>query len=235
MAAHGLGASVAETRPLLSGVPGTKVFAKARGHGDAPAAEHAGYDELAADLRQVADAYDATQALGVSLGAGILLRLLARIPDRFARVVLFLPAALHELSPPAVRRSADLVEALQAHDRAAVERLVRAELPADLIGVEPYVRARTDFLLASDLVPLLRTIADQPPVPDVATLAAVSADVLVLAQQDDPVHPVEAAKEIAATLPRAQLVVFERPGVLFRERARLRELIVGHLGAGPTG
>jgi hypothetical protein len=41
---------------------------------------------------------------------------------------------------------------------------------------------------------------------------------------------VAVAEAVAAALPRARLEVFARPGVLFRERARLRALVVGHLG-----
>jgi pimeloyl-ACP methyl ester carboxylesterase len=215
------------------------VFAQARGHGDAPPAEHPGYAELAADLRAVADAHGATQALGVSLGAATLLRLLAETPDRFARVVLFLPAALGQPQPAAVRRSADLATVLESGDRAAVEAAVRAELPDDLTGAEAYVRARTAFLLGSDLGPLLRALPHEAPVPDPARLAAVTAQVLVIAQEGDPLHPVTAARAVAAALPDARLEVFGRPGVLFRERDRLRELVVGHLGGGvrtaPTG
>jgi pimeloyl-ACP methyl ester carboxylesterase len=232
--AHGLGASLAETRPLLSGVPGTRVFLQARGHGDAPAPEQPGYAELAADLLAVADTHHATQAVGVSLGAGTLLRLLAAQPDRFARVVLFLPAALDApRHDHAVRRVAALGAALSAGDREAVLSAVRAELPSDLSGpaVEAYAASRTDFLLASPALPaLLEALPEDPPVRSRTQLAAVTADVLVIAQQDDPLHPAQVARELAAVLPHARLVVFDRPGVLFRDRARLRELVAGHLG-----
>jgi pimeloyl-ACP methyl ester carboxylesterase len=228
-----LGASVAETRPLLSGVPGTKVFLQARGHGQRFSGE-AGYQQLADDV--LAGAAGATQALGVSLGAGTLLRLLSQHPTRFSRVVLFLPASLDETSPSAVRRGAALAEALTARDAAAVEACVRAELPADLTGapVEAYVSARTSFLMASDLVPLLGGLAGDVPVPSRSDLGSVTADVLVVAQEDDPVHPVSVARAIVTAMPRARLVVFDLPGALFRERGRLRGLITGHL-AGPSG
>lgn len=214
------------------------MFAQARGHGGAPAPERPGWDELAADLLAVADAHRATQALGVSLGAGTLLHLLAGAPDRFARVVLFLPASLDTPEPGPVRRAAELVEALAADDPRALERAVRQELPADLAGasVEAYVAARTSYLRACDLAPLVRTLQGTVPVPDRSALAAVTAEVLVLAQEQDPVHPVQVAREVAAAIPGARLEVFPRPGVLFRppDRARLRHLVVGHLAA-PTG
>lgn len=52
--AHGLGASIAETRPLAAGVHGTRVFGHARGHGRSAAARPS-YPGLAADLRLLAD------------------------------------------------------------------------------------------------------------------------------------------------------------------------------------
>ena len=231
VAAHGLGASVAETRPLLSGVHGRRVFYAARGHaGELP--EPFGYADLAADLLAVADEHGATRALGVSMGAGALLALLAQRPDRFERVVLFLPGAIDRpRTDDAVRRLAALAEALEAGDVAVVERLVRAELPADQQQT-PYVVARTAFLLASPGIAVgVRSLPGHPPVTDRAVLGAVTAQVLLLAQEQDPLHPAQLARDLAAVLPNAQLVVFDRPGVMFRERPRLRSLITGFLNA----
>lgn len=237
VAAHGLGASLAETRPLLSGVPGTRVLYDARGHADALAPVRPGWAELAADLAAVADAHGATQALGVSLGAATVLRLLSEQPDRFRRAVLFLPAAVDLPRDDAgARRLAGLARALRAGDAAAVEALVRGELPADLgPSADGYVAARTAHLLASPgLPPLLDALPTDVPVPDVAALGAVGARVLVLAQQGDPLHPVAVAEQVAGLLPHAELVVFDAPGVLWRERSRLRALVSAHLDGGPA-
>ena len=79
--AHGLGGSSAETRPLASRVPGTRVLLSFRGHGDSgPLPGGWDYDVLADDLRAVADETGATCAVGLSLGAGALLRLLVATP-----------------------------------------------------------------------------------------------------------------------------------------------------------
>ncbi len=239
IAAHGLGASLAETRPLLSGVAGTRVFYEARGHGGGPAPEVPGYGELAADLAALADEHGATQALGVSMGAATVLRLLSQAPARFERVVLFLPAALDlPRRDDAVRRVAALSDAVLAGDRVGVEVAVRLELPADLVAgsaapagpLEAYVQARVDVLLASSALPaLLAALPEDRPVASRHDLAGVSADVLVLAQEGDPLHPAQVARELVGVLPKARLVVFDQPGVMFRERARLRTLIVEHL------
>jgi 3-oxoadipate enol-lactonase len=237
VAAHGLGASIAETRPLLSGVTGTRVFPAARGHGASPLpAGPFGYAELAHDLLAVADERGAARALGVSMGAGSLLRLLSEAPGRFSRVVLFLPAALDApRTDVAVHRLQALADALDAGDLAAVEREVLLELPADLRQLpasRTYVATRARFLLGSaGARRALRELPDASPVADRSALAAVPADVLVLAQEQDDLHPAQVARELVGVLPRARLVVFDRPGVVFRERARLRALISGFLNA----
>jgi 3-oxoadipate enol-lactonase len=235
VAAHGLGASVAETRPLLSGVTGTRVLYAARGHGASPLPDGPfDYRVLGEDLEQVADAHAATRALGVSMGAGALLSLLSRRPDRFERVVLFLPAAVDRpRTDEAVRRVTALAAALEAGGREQVARRVLDELPEDLREdrtAQAYARTRATHLLASPGVAVaLRGLPAVTPVPDRSLLAAVTAEVLLLAQEGDPLHPAQVARELAAVLPRARLVVFDRPGVVFRERARLRAEISGFL------
>ncbi|MBC7373288.1 MAG: alpha/beta hydrolase [Frankiales bacterium] len=227
--AHGLGASIAETRPLLTGVAGTKVFYAARGHGASPLPPGPfDYDVLGRDLEAVAG--DATAAVGVSMGAGALLSLLARRPDRFARAVIALPAALDRpRTDGAVCRLLALADALDAGDAEQVHRLVLQEVPAELRsapGVAAYASSRTVALLASPGVAVaLRALPQAVPVVDASVLGAVTAQVLVLAQEGDPLHPAQVARDLVALLPRARLVVFDRPGMLLRERARLRELV----------
>lgn len=189
---------------------------------------------LADDVLVEADRLGATQALGVSLGAGALLRLLAQHPTRFRRVVLVLPAALQQAQPSAVRRGAELSGALRARDRDAVQQLVRAEVPEEGPWVEAYVAARTDLLLGSDLVPLLEALATDVPVPDLGALERVTADVLVLGAEGDEVHPASVARDVAAALPGARLVLFAQPRPLVHERGSVRALVSAHL-AGPTG
>ncbi len=101
--APGLAQSIADTRPFGSGVEGTRVFVDLRGHGGStgpPSDDGWTYEGLGDDVRRVADETSATRALGVSLGAGALLRLLAQTPDRFERVVLALPGPVTDPREP---------------------------------------------------------------------------------------------------------------------------------------
>lgn len=84
--AHGMGSSIAQTRPFGSGVHGTRVYLHFWGHGASvgpdPATHPWTYAALAGEVRAVADRTEATRALGVSMGAHALLSLVSATPDR---------------------------------------------------------------------------------------------------------------------------------------------------------
>jgi 3-oxoadipate enol-lactonase len=221
--AHGFGQDVGGARLLAAGVAGTRLLYAARGHGASPQGDQPlSYALLADDLDAVGAG--ATRALGTSLGGTTILHLLARVPDRFARVVITRPAPLvggehlHELLP-----------ALRSRDAEAVRRIVRAELPTDL-GAEQELalRLRVRALLAS---PALADVAEQlqrdQARPDPAALARTTADVLLIAEVGDAVHPVSAAEAWAALVPRAELAVLDGPTAV--RRRRLRQLIADGL------
>jgi 3-oxoadipate enol-lactonase len=228
--AHGLTSGIATTRPLGSGVDGRRIFFQFRGHGrsDAPDGPWS-YADLARDLRAIADLGGATRALGVSLGAGALCRVLAESPERFERAVFFLPAVLDEPRPPLARvRLTNLLAAMTSGDGSAVAEEVALELPGAVRNTPAgwgYLRQRLDQLMRDGLAPALATLADQVAVRDRSALAAVTAPALVIGCAGDELHPVEVAEQLAAALPGATLHLYDRPGVLWTERADLRRRI----------
>lgn len=226
---HGVASSPEDVRFLGSGLRGTKVFPSFRGHGGT--GDPAGgwdYAGVARDLLAVAEETGATRAVGVSMGAGAVLRVLAERPDRFERCALLLPPA----------RTPDRLAALVRHAQAVergddLESYLWAELPDDLRamrGMRGVVRERAARQARPGVALMLRGLAASgPPVEDLGALAAVRASCLVVAQEDDETHPVEVAWEWAAALPGARLHVFARPWSLLRERAALRVLLGGFL------
>jgi pimeloyl-ACP methyl ester carboxylesterase len=232
--AHGLGNGIAETRPLGSGVPGRKIFFQFRGHGrsTAPAGPWS-YADLAADLAAVADFGGASRALGVSLGAGALCRLLVDRPDRFERLVFFLPAVLDEVrGEPARQRLTALLAAVESGDAAQVAEAVAAEVPPAVRNTPAgwaFFRQRIEQLTGDGLAPALASLPDQVPVPDRDRLAAVAAPALVIGCQGDELHPVPVAEALAGALPKAVLHVYDKPGVLWTARADLRDRIASFL------
>jgi pimeloyl-ACP methyl ester carboxylesterase len=79
------------------------------------------------------------------------------------------------------------------------------------------------------LAPALAALPDQVPVRNRSALAAVTARALVIGCAGDDLHPVEVAEQLAAALPEATLHVYDKPGVLWTERADLRGRIADFL------
>jgi len=234
--AHGLASGIAVTRPLGSAVGGRKVFFQFRGHGrsDAPPGPWS-YADLARDLRAIADLSGATRALGVSLGAGALTRLVADSPDRFDRLVFFLPAVLDLPRPAAVKaRLTTLAAAVASGDVAAVADAISVEFPPTLRGtpaVWAYLRQRIDQLMRDGLAKDLGSLSEQVAIADPAPLHKVNARALVIACAGDDLHPVPTAERLAEALPNATLHVYDRPGVVWTDRADLRARISDFLNA----
>lgn len=238
--AHGLGGSIATTRPYATKVAGTRTFLHFRGHGASatPPGEW-GYAELAAELWSVADRADvrADRALGISMGAGALCRGLTQDPDRFDRVVLALPAALDEVRDDAPMGAfAGLADDVEAGDEEAVTAYLLAEQPDAArrdAGVRQWCREQARVVLAggSELASALRRVPRDRPVADRTALARVTCPVLVLAQEGDATHPVPVARELAELLPAATLHVAGPGGLVWEHRDQTRELVGEFLSA----
>lgn len=228
--AHGLAGDITGTRPLGSAVAGRRVFFHFRGHGrsDSPAGPWS-FADLAGDLRAVADRVHATRAVGASMGAGALCRVLADTPDRFDRVVLYLPAPVDGVRPPvALTRLERLLAAVDSGEAAAVAEAVEAELPPAVRNTPAgwsYLRQRVEQLQRDGLAPGLRTLWQEPAVADDRCLTAVTAQALVIGCVGDDVHPVAVAERLAGLIPHADLHVYDRPAMLWHSRRELRERI----------
>jgi pimeloyl-ACP methyl ester carboxylesterase len=233
--AHGLGASIAETRTLASGVPGTRVFLSFRGHGESG---HPGtgwsHGALARELRAVADETGATQALGVSMGAGALLRIAAEDPGRFERLVVFLPAAFDQRRGPVAVARAEQVSRLAAGGRVEeLAGLLLDEQPAavrDQPAARAWVWATAERLCAASVAPAAGELVSEPAVSP-EELGRVRVPCLVVGQEHDRAHPVSVARRIASALPDARLEVFPDGAALWLARRRLRALLSGFLGS----
>ncbi len=218
--AHGLTNNRNELAALTPLVPGTKVRFDFRGHGRSSAPE-TGYrfTDFARDLEAVADAYDATCAVGTSLGAGAIANLLVRRPDRFERMVWLLPAGLdrpfgfkeryRELAAKLEGRSPE--EALQA-------------IVSDSERAAEYLRA--PWKLAIDQVMwdhddpdgvarAIREVIEDWPVPDRELLRRVTAPTLLICIEGDEIHPAELGRILVGLLPNAELLTFQSESALF--------------------
>ncbi|MFX0538852.1 alpha/beta fold hydrolase [Ornithinimicrobium sp. Y1847] len=235
---HGLAGSIGTTRPYGTRVAGRKAFVHLRGHGRSHVPPGAwGYAELAAEVWAVADHPDvlADRALGISMGAGALMRGLASEPHRFDRVVLVLPAALDQPRDDVAMAALEgLAERVESGDPEAVaDHLVADQPPA--VQEDPALRTwalgQAEILLASGVASALRVLPSQVPLVDREVLREVTCPVLVLGQEGDATHPAAIAHEVAELLPDATLHIAGGGGLMWEERDRTRELVGEFLSA----
>ncbi|MEU4160284.1 alpha/beta hydrolase [Actinoplanes sp. NPDC026670] len=228
--AHGLAGDIAGTRPLGSAVIGRRVFFHFRGHGrsDVPPGPWS-FGDLAADLGAVADAAGATRALGVSMGAAALCRLLATDPGRFERVVLYLPAPLDGVrSAASVQRLERLLASVESGEAAMIADAVEREIPPSVRNTPAgwsFLRQRVDQLQRDGLAPEIESVWSAPALAEERQLKDFRGQALVIGCVGDETHPVAWAERIAGLLPGTELEVFDRPAILWSNRAALRDRI----------
>ncbi|MCU1593503.1 MAG: hydrolase [Frankiales bacterium] len=229
--AHGLGGSVAETRPLATRVLGTRVLLDFRGHGDSALLDDGwDYDMLADDLLSVADTVGATRAVGLSLGAGALLRALSRKVDRFDKVAFVLPAAIDgHRKDGATERLLRLGDAISAQDARKVADILLEELPTatrERRGVDALVFRRAQQLVTK---PAPSPRKEDRPVSDRSFISQIACPAMVLAQVGDPLHPSDLAVELAGLLPSAELLVLPEGGVFWTAARDAQDALANHL------
>ena len=244
--AHGLGSSMEDLRALAARVPGTVVLMDLRGHGrsDAPPPE-AGYDHPAmrADVEHVAGRFGATNALGVSMGAGALLNLLCDVPDRFARVALLIPSRLDDPCPDVegTLRMASELETLSM-DEVATRLLNLPELIPVLERDPRWYDQMRNQLLRMNSVGVPRAFrayaTGAPPVTDPSCLRAVTAPVLVAGNAHDDGHPADVARRIGDVLANATVEIHDEDYDMFLDDldafgARLGRFLAGEPALAP--
>jgi 3-oxoadipate enol-lactonase len=234
---HGLTGSRHEFEIFAPFLPGTKVLVDFRGHGDSgrPPLGNYTFDHFAMDMIAVADRFRATRAIGGSLGAGTILRILEESPDRFDRMVLLLPARL-EVGDQTYKRLthlADLLEELGPERTADV--IVEEE---DALGSFDEFPASRDYRRAAilnmnpDGVPAaIRGVVHDTPVRDPAAVREIAAPALIIAQEGDSFHSTDVATELAEALPNSELMVFPDQFAMLRDVPTVVQRVSAFIGA----
>ena len=238
--AHGITSSSEEIAAFVWQTPGTRILFDFRGHGRSESPpEEAGYDTAAMrrDLEYVADRYGANRALGVSMGSSATLHLLADEPDRFERLLFFIPSRIDrntEVSKERYPALAHMLETMPLEDVA--DAIVNAPESQPLIERRPawreLMRARVLRMNGTGVPHALRAFADGlPPCPDATVLKRVLAPTLILAHEDDPIHPSAVARQLAELLPNAEVRIWSRPLEMLDDFSGFTQTIADFLGS----
>jgi pimeloyl-ACP methyl ester carboxylesterase len=211
---HGLGGDRAQPRALYRHA-GRQLCLDCRGHGDSEPLgpeERLGFGTFASDLLALLDALELDRVLlgGISMGAGVALRLAAEHPERVRALVLVRPAWALEPAPSHLRPFRTVAGLLERHDPAEGRRRFERSLEFAAVARQSPASARSllgqfDRRLARERAPVLEALAADRPLAAGARFADVDRPALVLGTAGDPLHPFAIAEAIAKDLPAAQL------------------------------
>jgi 3-oxoadipate enol-lactonase len=158
-----------------------------------------------------------------------LCRILVDRPDRFERLVFVLPGLLDQrrLQPNPLL---PLALAIESGEVERVSEVIRSEIPEEWrksADADAYVRRRAAALLASGggVSVALREVPRHVPLAEEGgwdALRRVAAPALVIGCDGDALHPAASAQRLADALGNAQLHIYPRPHLFWRERADLR-------------
>ena len=210
---HGLGGGEAQVAQTFPADPGfRRITLECRGHGASAFGERRpfSFDMFADDVLAAADKAGVRRfvAGGISMGAAIAMRLACRHPDRVTGLVLVRPAWTFDRAPAnmlPISEVASLIldhgperaKALFAESRTAMR--FRQEAPDNLASLLGYCD-RPDALQFAEV---LRDIAADGPDISADDAAALTTPALVIGNALDAVHPLSAARTLAAAIPDA--------------------------------
>lgn len=219
---HGLGAPFDQPLAVFPDAAVTRITLACRGHEDSDLGP-LGDLSIATFARDALALLDhlgiaAVTAGGISLGAGIALRLAAYHPDRVDRLILARPAWIDR---PAMAGQEGYVEAGRALELyGATEGLARFRASALFQGVEAASPDNAKSLLGYFARPrpetttalLARLPKDWPGVP-ASMIEGLGQPTLVIGNGEDVVHPLDYARALAELIPAARLAVIPSKSV----------------------
>lgn len=213
---HGLGSGLEQVEETVEPLAGLRrLMLDSRAHGASPAGQERplGFPMFADDVLAFTEAAGVRRfvAGGISMGAGIALRLAVRHPGRVDALVLARPAWLFDPAPPNMAPHAAIGAALHAAPpgeaqalflRSPTARHLAEEAPAALQALVHWFDGPDPAATAD----LLTGIAGGGLGVTRAEAAALTMPVLVIGHEGDPAHPLATARELAAVIPNASLV-----------------------------
>lgn len=213
---HGLGGDRAQALGLVPEGPWERWAIDLRGHGDtepvgrADAFNFATFSEDLASFLRVMEIGVAVVA-GVSLGAGVALRLALDYPDYVKALGLIRPAWIHVPLTEGQLVWPEIVDLLRAEGRErGLETFRDSATYAEVREVSEYAAASLCSQFADpravERVPRLDGLPRSTPYDDPSALSRILVPTLVVGASRDPQHPLEFANIWARALPRSRLV-----------------------------
>ena len=234
---HGLGANATQPQSLIGELPGWQAISMdCRGHGmsELPDGYDPSFSAYAGDVMRLMDHLEIDQAVfgGISMGAGISLHMATYHPDRVKGLILVRPAWLDKGMPPNLEELKDIVDYLdrpngkEQFSQIPAFQKIQQELPNaanSILGMfNRDQQASTPRILTH--------MVNDAPIQDLSLLAQVSQPAVVIANEDDPLHPFEFGPIISDRLGNSELkTVISRYIHDAQHRQEVRQIIASFL------
>lgn len=209
---HGLGANISQVEALLDDFEGIRLISSdARGHGKSPFDPEnlPSFNSYSDDVIGVLDELGVEKAVfgGISMGSGISLNIALRYPERVKGLVLVRPAWLAEGRPQNLEILLDIAQALgqadgkETFEQSAAFLAIQSRLPKAANSIMgQFSRDQQEYTSQ-----VLNCMVKDFPFPSLGDLKKVNVPCLVIANEDDPLHPWEMAEIIHEAIPKSQL------------------------------
>ena len=206
---HGLGANLFQVSELLDGLPGVEwLTSDMPGHGSSnlPSAAQPGFSFYVEVLQDLVQRYYSSAVYGgISMGAGIALQTAIRFPERVRGLILVRPAWLDAVRPSALQILEGAARSLdEGTPDAFFERKDFQQIERRVSDAAQSLRGLFHPNQRPELPRVLRALVNDRPLTDRNELRAVNHPTLVIANEDDPLHPVQLARDLHEALPNSQ-------------------------------
>lgn len=239
---HGLGgdeAQVAQTFPLAAGR--RRLTLECRGHGGSAlgSSRPFSFAMFADDVIATADRAGIKRfvAGGISMGAGLALRLACRYPDRVSGLILVRPAWAFAAGPRNLALIAEVAQLVRTHplgearsifERSQTAGRLKTAAPDNLSSLLGYFD-RPDIIRFAEV---LEAIAADGPGVSEQDAAALAVPALVIGNELDAIHPLATGRTLAAAIRGAAFrQVTPKAGDKDRHFAEVQAAITAFLNA----
>ncbi|MGI9254535.1 MAG: alpha/beta fold hydrolase [Thermomicrobiales bacterium] len=211
---HGLGGNLSQATAVLGNNPEVRLLAMdARGHGETdPIGDVSllGFETFADDVAAMLDDAGVQRAVigGASMGAGIALTFAHRHPERTLGLMLIRPAWLDQQLPDNLALFPDIASLLRQHGpEAGLARFRTMPGPLDdnPPGAIEMLASQFGRAQAVERAAVLERMAGDCPPHGPTVWGGIAAPTLVIATEQDTIHPAIFGRTLAAAIPNAEL------------------------------
>ena len=210
---HGMGADLNQAALVFSRIEGVRFISMDfRGHGKTAFSAPGDFQfkRFADDVMNLADHLGMKQfgLGGISLGSAVSLNIVSRFPERVRQLVLIRPAWLDKANADNLEVSSLIGSILSQFGEAGAETRFRQsnlfqKLNVDAPGSLESIAGQLSRPYASVSFSAFSNLVLDSPVDSIETLKDIQQETLVMGNEQDPIHPIGMARQLAELLPNA--------------------------------